>query len=40
MVRRHERGPVDCRVGAFPEVFGVADSSPESTESRSKPRVG
>jgi len=38
--QRLERGPVDSRVGVFPEVFGMADGRSESTEGRSKPGVG
>jgi len=38
--QRLERGPVDSRVGVFPEVFGMAGSRSESTEGRSKPGVG
>ena len=33
-------GPVDSRVGMFPEVFGMADGRSESMEGRSKPWVG
>ena len=34
------RKQVDSRVGVFPEVFGMADSRSEGTESRSKPWIG
>ena len=44
LLRRLKRGPVDSRVGMFPEVFGMANgnfrSTSESTEGRSKPGVG
>jgi len=40
ITQRLKRGPVDSRVGMFPEVFGMADGRSEGTESRSKPGVG
>ena len=40
ITQRLKRGPVDSRVGMFPEVFGMADGRSESTEGRSKPGVG
>ena len=36
----HETRQVSSRVGAFPEVFSVANSRSKSTEGRSKPVVG
>jgi len=36
IAHRLERGPVSSRVGVFPEVFSVADSTSNSTERRSK----
>ena len=38
--RTEQNRTVDSRVGMFPEVFGMADGRSESTEGRSKPRVG
>ena len=40
ITQRLKRGPVDSRVGMFPEVFGMADGRSESTEGRSKQGVG
>ena len=40
ITQRLKRGPVDSRVGMFPEVFGMADGRSESTEGRSKPSFG
>jgi len=40
IANRLETRPVSSRVGAFPEVFSVADSRSKSTEGRSKPGVG
>jgi len=37
ITQRLKRGPVDSRVGMFPEVFGMADGRSESTEGRNKP---
>ena len=40
ITQRLKRGPVDSRVGMFPEDFGMADGRSESTEGRSKLGVG
>ena len=40
VAQRLERQQVNSRVGAFPEVFGMADRRSEGKESRSKPGVG
>jgi len=40
IAKRLETRPVSSRVGAFPEVFSVADSRSKSTDGRSKPGVG
>jgi len=40
IANRRETGPVSSRVGAFPEVFSMADSRSKSTEGRSKSGVG
>jgi len=40
IAKRIETRPVSSRLGAFPEVFSVADSRSKSTEGRSKPGVG
>ena len=40
VVQGLERQQVNSRVGAFQEVFGMADSRSEGTESRSKSGVG
>jgi len=39
IAKRLETRPVSSRVGAFPEVFSVADSRSKSTDGRSKPGV-
>jgi len=40
IANRRETGPVSSIVGAFPEVYSMADSRPKRTEGRSKPGVG
>jgi len=40
VAQRLERGQIKSRVGAFPEVFSMAESRPEGTQSRSEPWVG
>ena len=37
---KDNRSTLNSRVGAFPEVFGMADHRSEGAESRSKPGVG
>jgi len=39
-LHRLEGGPVDSRVGAFPEVLSVANRGSESSYGRGEPRVG
>jgi len=36
VAQRLDRGLIDNRVGAFPQVFGVADSRSKSADGRSK----
>jgi len=41
VAERLKRGPTQSRVGAFPQVFSMADSRSNSTQGRrSKPRIG
>ena len=40
IAKRFETRPVSSRVGAFPEIFSMADSRSKSTEGSSKPAVG
>ena len=40
IANRFETRPVSSRLGAFPEVFSLADSRSKSTEGRSKLGVG
>ena len=40
ITQRRKRGPVDSRVGLFPEVIGMADGRCESKEGRSRPKEG
>jgi len=40
VAKRFERGPIKSRVGAFPDVFSVANFRLKSAESGSEPRVG
>jgi len=40
VAKRREKGPVESRVGAFPEVFSVADRGFEGSCGRGEPWVG
>ena len=40
VAQRLERGPVDSKVGAFPEILSVANKGSEGSYDTGEPRVG